>query len=186
MVEICGSGNIVVIVVVVVIFSAANFGVSRMLHRQSFAYNTESEVAKDFAEAAEGPSVRKRKSFSIDESLLPEELTSKYEVIDKIGTGSFGAVYKFRDRKTRSMWAAKYVESKESTVAEVRLVTVTSLKPHRLMAAMQISRIKISLSSWCLLHILIHSSRFPPSQYSMMMIIFLTEGRKTVSNICTT
>ena len=95
--------------------------------------SSESEVAKDFAEvaeAAEGPSVRKRKSFSIDQSLLPEELTSKYEVIDKIGTGSFGAVYKIRDRKTRSMRAAKYVESKENTVAEVRLVTVTSLKPH--------------------------------------------------------
>ena len=34
MVEICGSGNIVVIVI---IFSAADFGVARMLHRQSFA-----------------------------------------------------------------------------------------------------------------------------------------------------
>ena len=35
MVEICGSGNVVVIVVV--IFSAADFGAARMLHKQSFS-----------------------------------------------------------------------------------------------------------------------------------------------------
>ena len=80
--------------------------------------SSESEVAKDYPEAEEGAPVRK------DESLLPEELTSKFEVMDKIGTGNFGALYKVKDRKTTLIRAIKYVESNESTIAEVRL-TVT-------------------------------------------------------------
>ena len=70
-------------------------------------------------EAGEVP-VRKKDSLPVDESLLPEELTSKYEAVEKIGTGSFGAVYKVRDRTTGTVYAAKYVECKENTASEVR------------------------------------------------------------------
>ena len=56
---------------------------------------------------------------AIDTSLLPKELTSKYEVLVKIGSGSFGSVYKVRDKKTRVLYAAKYVEDKANDASEV-------------------------------------------------------------------
>lgn len=52
---------------------------------------------------------------------LPVELTSKYEVLEKIGSGSFGSVYKVRRLESRVVYAAKYVETKDSTAMEVRL-----------------------------------------------------------------
>lgn len=52
-------------------------------------------------------------------SRLPEELTSKYEVVSKIGSGSFGSVYKVRNKKTKVTYAAKNVEAKEDTTSEV-------------------------------------------------------------------
>lgn len=50
---------------------------------------------------------------------LPVELTSKYEVLEKIGCGSFGSVYKVRRLESRVLYAAKYVETKDSTATEV-------------------------------------------------------------------
>lgn len=50
---------------------------------------------------------------------LPVELTSKYEVLEKIGSGSFGAVYKVRRLESRVLYAAKYVECKDNTASEV-------------------------------------------------------------------
>lgn len=52
-------------------------------------------------------------------SQLPVELTSKYEVLNKIGSGSFGSVFKVRNAKTRVMYAAKHVEVKDNTATEV-------------------------------------------------------------------
>ena len=50
---------------------------------------------------------------------LPVELTSKYEVLEKIGSGSFGAVYKVRRLESRVLYAAKYVECKDNMASEV-------------------------------------------------------------------
>ena len=55
----------------------------------------------------------------VDTSLLPTEFTSKYEVVSKIGRGSFGSVYKVRDIKTKAIYAAKQVELNESNLQEV-------------------------------------------------------------------
>ncbi len=56
---------------------------------------------------------------SFDVSKLPVELTSKYEVLEKIGSGSFGSVFKVRRMESRVLYAAKYVESKDNTTTEV-------------------------------------------------------------------
>ena len=50
---------------------------------------------------------------------LPKELTSKYEVLDRIGHGSFGSVYKVREVKSKVIYAAKYAETKNNNVLEV-------------------------------------------------------------------
>ena len=64
-----------------------------------------------------------REKSGVDVTLLPEQLTSKYEVVDNLGSGSFGAVYKVRDLKTKVVYAAKYVENRESDMSEVRFVS---------------------------------------------------------------
>ena len=64
---------------------------------------------------------KKQRKHLINTSMLPEELTSKYEVEDKIGSGSFGAVYKVKDKLTMVVYAAKYLDSRESNVSEVRI-----------------------------------------------------------------
>lgn len=51
----------------------------------------------------------------LDTSKLPQELTSKYDVVNKIGEGSFGSVYKVRNIRTRVVYAAKCVEARNST-----------------------------------------------------------------------
>ena len=53
----------------------------------------------------------------LDTSKLPKELTSKYDVVNKIGEGSFGSVYKVRNIRTRVVYAAKCVEARNSTSA---------------------------------------------------------------------
>ncbi len=79
------------------------------------------QSAQDSEEACgNGYHNQDERKASVDSSLLPVELTSKYEVLHKIGTGSFGAVYKIRDKKTRTIYAAKHVECRENTASEVR------------------------------------------------------------------
>ena len=51
---------------------------------------------------------------------LPLKFTEKYEVIGKLGRGSFGHVYKVRDPRTKAVYAAKQVEYNESNMKEVR------------------------------------------------------------------
>lgn len=41
---------------------------------------------------------------------LPSEFSSKYEAVSKIGSGSFGSVYKVRDHRTKAVYAAKMVD----------------------------------------------------------------------------
>ena len=60
---------------------------------------------------------RKRRT-SMDTSHLPKELTSKYEVLEKIGSGSFGSVYRVKNSKTGGIFAAKYADTRE-TASEV-------------------------------------------------------------------
>ena len=54
------------------------------------------------------------------DSSLPPKFTEKYEVIGKLGRGSFGHVYKVRDPRTKAVYAAKQVEYNESNMKEVR------------------------------------------------------------------
>lgn len=51
---------------------------------------------------------------------LPQGLTSKYEIVDAIGKGAFGSVYKIRDKTTRRLYAAKVVDNIPSNKAEVK------------------------------------------------------------------
>ena len=50
---------------------------------------------------------------------LPPKFTRKYEVVGKIGKGSFGDVYKVRDVRTKAVYAAKHVEYSENNMKEV-------------------------------------------------------------------
>ena len=77
--------------------------------------------ASPVAEGADGKQegqVRGKASTSFDRSQLPKELTSKYEVLEKIGSGSFGSVYKVKNCKTGGIFAAKYADTRE-TASEV-------------------------------------------------------------------
>ena len=52
---------------------------------------------------------------------LPAEFLSKYEAVSKIGSGSFGSVYKVRDQRTKAVYAAKMVDLyHQSTQSEVK------------------------------------------------------------------
>lgn len=70
------------------------------------------------SEEARVPEVQDEDRSSIT-SKLPVELTSKYEVLEKIGSGSFGSVYKVRRVESRVLYAAKYCETKDNTAMEV-------------------------------------------------------------------
>ena len=59
--------------------------------------------------------------LAADISRLPAELTSKYEVMRKIGSGSFGSVYQVKDKKTGVVYAAKYVEVRDNIATEVSM-----------------------------------------------------------------
>ena len=51
---------------------------------------------------------------------LPAEFSSKYLAVSKLGSGSFGDVYKVRDNKTKAVYAAKMVDlHRHNTPSEV-------------------------------------------------------------------
>lgn len=53
---------------------------------------------------------------------LPAEFSSKYQAVSKIGSGSFGSVYKVRDHRTKAVYAAKMVDlHHHNTQSEVNI-----------------------------------------------------------------
>ena len=60
---------------------------------------------------------------------LSYQLTQKYEVIGRIGKGTFGSVYKVRDLRTKAVYAAKQVDYNESNQKEVGVSVNSSLRP---------------------------------------------------------
>ena len=50
---------------------------------------------------------------------FPEEFTTRFEVLEEIGKGAFGLVYKVRDLKTKAIYATKHLEYNESNTKEV-------------------------------------------------------------------
>ena len=69
-------------------------------------------------------------SSSFDSSRLPVELTSKYKVLEKIGCGSFGSVYKVKRLDSNVLYAAKYVETVDSTATEVSFSYLKAIMCH--------------------------------------------------------
>ena len=56
---------------------------------------------------------------------LPIEFTEKYDILEKLGHGGFGWVYKVIDKRTRVIYAAKHLDNTESNKQEVQyLITV--------------------------------------------------------------
>ena len=49
---------------------------------------------------------------------LPDEFTERFEVLETVGKGSFGYVYKVRDTKTKAIYAAKHLEYNVSNMKE--------------------------------------------------------------------
>lgn len=52
---------------------------------------------------------------------LPEEFTRRFEVLEEVGKGSFGSVYRVKDTKTKAIYAAKQQEYNNSNMKEVSL-----------------------------------------------------------------
>lgn len=52
---------------------------------------------------------------------LPEEFTRRFEVLEEVGKGSYGYVYKVKDTKTKAIYAAKHLEYNSSNMKEVRI-----------------------------------------------------------------
>lgn len=50
---------------------------------------------------------------------LPEEFTRRFEVLEEVGKGSFGSVYRVKDTKTKAIYAAKQQEYNNSNMKEV-------------------------------------------------------------------
>lgn len=49
---------------------------------------------------------------------LPRCVTERYEVLDTIGKGAFGTVYKVRDTRTKIVYAIKQMEYNENNRKE--------------------------------------------------------------------
>ena len=59
---------------------------------------------------------------------LPAEFSSKYQAMCKIGSGSFGSVYKVRDQRTKAVYAAKMVDlHHHNTQSEVLKIILPTL-----------------------------------------------------------
>ena len=62
---------------------------------------------------------KKKEDPSVLNATLPEEFTSRFEVLEEVGKGSFGRVYRVRDRKTKAVYAAKRQKCNDSNLKEV-------------------------------------------------------------------
>ncbi|CAI8047350.1 Interferon-induced, double-stranded RNA-activated protein kinase [Geodia barretti] len=76
-------------------------------------------------EATDGVRSRRRDEEKEDPSLLnstlPEQFASRFEVLEVVGKGSFGKVYKVRDKKTKAIYATKHQTYNDSNIKEVRI-----------------------------------------------------------------
>lgn len=54
---------------------------------------------------------------------LPEEFTRRFEVLEEVGKGNFGFVYRVKDTKTKAIYAAKHLEYNSSNIKEVSTIT---------------------------------------------------------------
>ena len=74
-------------------------------------------------EATDGVRSRRRDEEKEDPSLLnstlPEQFASRFEVLEVVGKGSFGKVYKVRDKKTKAIYATKHQTYNDSNIKEV-------------------------------------------------------------------
>ena len=79
-------------------------------------------LATSTVEATDGERSQGRDGEKEDPSILnaklPEEFTSRFEVLEEIGKGSFGLVYKVRDKKTKAIYATKHQKYNESNMKE--------------------------------------------------------------------
>ena len=57
---------------------------------------------------------------SVLNSTLPEQFTRRFDVLEVVGRGSFGHVYKVRDKKTKAIYATKHQKYNDSNMKEVR------------------------------------------------------------------
>lgn len=85
------------------------------------------------AESVEGTDSGERRGEGARESPkqkvhLPDELTRRFEVVDEIGKGSFGCVYKVKDTKTKGLYAAKHLQYSSSNMKEARDIPTST--PH--------------------------------------------------------
>ena len=100
---------------------AASKVLVRFIEKMGDTVSSPQNGASTVVEGADGEQEGGRKKrLSFNKSQLPEELTSKYEVLEKIGSGSFGSVYRVKNSKTGGIFAAKYADTRE-TVSEVSL-----------------------------------------------------------------
>ena len=81
------------------------------------------QAGSSTVEATDGVRSRRRDEEKEDPSLLnstlPEEFTSRFEVLEVVGKGSFGKVYKVRDKKTKAIYATKHQKYNDSNMKEV-------------------------------------------------------------------
>ena len=60
---------------------------------------------------------------------LPRSVTEKYEVLDTVGKGAFGTVYKVRDTRTKIVYAIKQMEYNENNLKEASVNFKLSRSP---------------------------------------------------------
>ena len=68
------------------------------------------------------PPSRQEDEFRQLTESLPAEFSSKYQPVSKVGSGSFGDVYKVRDKTTKAIYAAKVLNQQHhNTQSEVHV-----------------------------------------------------------------
>ena len=49
---------------------------------------------------------------------FPAEFSTRFDVLEEVGKGSFGKVYKVRDKKTKTVYATKHLQYNSSNMKE--------------------------------------------------------------------
>ena len=101
--------------------------------------SSDSPVTGSSSNEQEYPNTSRADEFRELNANLPAEFSSKYQAVSKIGSGSFGSVYKVRDHRTKAIYAAKMVDlhhhnTQSEVINKIILSTLTyilSCKPSR-------------------------------------------------------